>query len=105
MIVAKQCHAFPYGVSRMLQSAKVGALLDEFVVLSIPLCQQAEQACPRQGPGCKPRAAAWVLALMIMVAVVLKKKTKSAQYRWWCQHHHDFDRWLPGQHFPGRSTF
>jgi hypothetical protein len=82
-----------------------GALLEELVARCVPVCRQAEAGCPRRGPGRKPTIPPWVLAVMIMVAVMLKKKTKSAQYRWWRQHGADFARWLPGQPFPGRSTF
>ena len=89
----------------MSKRATDGALLDELVALSIPVCQEAERMCPRRGPGRKPTIPDWVIAVMILVAVLLKKKTKSAQFRWWCEHRADFARWLPEQPFPGRSTF
>ena len=89
----------------MPQRATEGALLDDLVAMSIPVCQAAQRECPRQGPGRKPIVPEWVIAVMIMVAVMLKKKTKSAQYVWWREHAADFARWLPGQPFPGRSTF
>ena len=82
-----------------------GAPLEELVIRSVRVCQQADQACPRQGPGCKPTYPNWVLAVMIMVGVMLKKKTKSAQFVWWTQHQADLARWMPGQHMPSRSTF
>jgi hypothetical protein len=89
----------------MSQRAKEGTLLEELVAMAIPVCQEAERDCPRRGPGRKPTIPDWVLAVMIMVAVMLKKKTKSAQHTWWHQRPADFARWLPGQAFPGRSTF
>jgi hypothetical protein len=89
----------------MSQPATDGGLLDELVALSIPICRQADAACPRHGPGCTPTIPEWVLAVMILVAVFLKKKTKSAQYVWWREHRAAFVRWFPGQPFPGRSTF
>src|SRR5262245_36453474 len=89
----------------MPKPAKDGSLLQDLVAMSIPVCQQAEAGCPRRGPGRKPTTPDWVVAVMIMVAVMLKKKTKSAQFVWWRQHAADFARWLPGQAFPGRSTF
>jgi hypothetical protein len=89
----------------MSQHATEGVRLAELVALCLPLCQHAEQDCPRRGPGRNPRIPEWVLAVMILVAVMLKKKTKSAQYTWWRQHGADFARWLPGQPFPARSTF
>ncbi len=89
----------------MSKYAKDGTLLEELVAMSIPVCQEAESGCPRQGPGRKPIIPEWVIAVMIMVAVMLKKKTKSAQYVWWREHAADFARWLPGQALPARSTF
>lgn len=89
----------------MLERARDGTLLDELVALGIPACQEAERGCPRQGRGRKPLVPDWVLTVLIMVAVMLKKKTKSGQYRWWSEHASDFARWMPGQPFPGRSTF
>jgi len=85
--------------------ARDGALLGELVIRSIPLCQRAEELSPRQGPGRKPKYPDWVLTVMIMVGVMLRKKTKSAQFVWWTQHQSDFARWLPGQNLPSRSTF
>lgn len=89
----------------MSERARDGALLDQLIARSVPICQEAERGCPRQGRGRKPMVPDWVLTVLIMVAVMLKKKTKSAQYRWWSQHASDFVRWMPGQPFPGRSTF
>ena len=89
----------------MSKPATDGGLLEELVALSIPVCQAAARACPRQGPGCKPTIPEWVIAVVIMVAVMLKKKTKSAQYVWWREHAADYARWFAGQSFPARSTF
>lgn len=89
----------------MSKPAMDGELLDQLVMLSIPVCQEAQSRCPRQGPGRKPVIPDWVLGVMIMVAILLKKKTKSSQYVWWCEHRCQFARWLPEQSFPARSTF
>jgi hypothetical protein len=89
----------------MSKRAKDGTLLEELMAMSIPVCQKAERECPRQGPGRKPIIPDWVLTTMIMVVVMLKKKTKSAQWVWWREHAGDFGRWFPGQKFPGRSTY
>jgi hypothetical protein len=89
----------------MRKLATDGALLDELVIRSIAVCQQAEKAAPRQGPGRKPTIPDWVLGVMIMVGVMLKKKTKAAQLVWWTQHQADFAHWFPGQDMPSRSTF
>jgi hypothetical protein len=89
----------------MSKRARDGALLDDLMALNIPLCRQAESQCPRRGPGRRPLTPDWVLTAMIMVVVMLKKKTKSAQWLWWREHAGDFARWFPGQHFPGRSSY
>src|SRR5262245_57861116 len=89
----------------MRRRATDGALLEELVASSVSLCQRAEQECPRRGPGRKPTIPDWVLAVMIMVGVMLKKKTKAAQLVWWRQRPTDFTRWMPGQKLPSRSTF
>jgi hypothetical protein len=82
-----------------------GTLLDELLTLIVPACQEAQRNCPRRGPGRKPTIPDWVLAVMILVTVMLKKKTKSAQFRWWCEHRDAFNRWLGDVPFPARSTY
>lgn len=89
----------------MRRRATDGAPLEELVGRAISVCQRAEKSSPRQGPGRKPTIPDWVLAVMIMVGVMLKKKTKAAQLAWWTQHQADFTRWMPGQRFASRSTF
>lgn len=89
----------------MPKRATDGALLDELVASSIPLCQEAQRLCPRRGPGRKPTIPDWVLAVMILVSLLLKKKSKSAQYRWWREHRIEFGRWLGDEPFPSRSTY
>ena len=89
----------------MRRRAMDGAPLEELVSRCISICQQAEQASPRQGPGRKPTIPEWVLGVMIMVGVMLKKKTKAAQLIWWIEHQNDFAHWFPGQRMPSRSTF
>jgi Transposase DDE domain len=82
-----------------------GSRLEDLVALSVSLCQKTERAFPRRGPGRKPTIPDWVLAVMIMVAVMLKKKTKAAQLLWWTERPTEFVRWMPGQQLPSRSTF
>lgn len=89
----------------MPKRAKDGMLLEELITLAIPTCQQAEQLHPRTGPGAKPKIPNWVLAVMILVGVLLRKKTKTDQYQFWLTHQALFIRCFPRQHFPGRSTF
>lgn len=89
----------------MPSRATDGTLLDQLVASSIPLCQEAQRLCPRAGPGRRPTIPDWVLTVMILVGVLLKKKTKSAQHRWWCEHRDWFERWMGDVQFPSRSTY
>ena len=70
-----------------------------------PLLRQAEQECPRTGRGCRPTIPDWVLGALIMVAVLKRRKSKSAQYRFLDQHRNDLQKWLGIDKFPARSTY
>lgn len=89
----------------MYLRAKEGVCLQELVKLAMPICQQAEQACPRMGPGRKPEVPDWAMALVIMVAVLQQKKTKSAQFRYMQSHRCELLRWLGIDRLPARSTY
>lgn len=89
----------------MGKRAKAGARLASLVKMAVPLCQRAERDCPRRGPGRKPEIPDWVLAVLIMVAVMKRKKTKSAQYRFLDEHRRELKRWLGVPKFPARSTY
>ena len=57
------------------------AALPALVALAVPACRQAELDCPRRGPGRPPDIPDWLVAVLIFVALLCRKKTKSAQYR------------------------
>jgi hypothetical protein len=82
-----------------------GTCLASLVKLAVPLCQQAERECPRQGPGRKPEIPDWVLAVLIMVAILKRKKTKSAQHCFLKAHRRELLAWLGTDKFPARSTY
>jgi hypothetical protein len=92
-------------VPRMGKRATVGACLASLVKMAVPLCQQAERECPRTGPGRKPDIADWVLAVLIMIAVLKRKKSKSAQYRFLDEHRRELKQLLGVKQFPARSTY
>lgn len=79
--------------------------LQDLVALAVPLCQQAERSAPRTGPGRRPDIADWLLATLIFIALLCRKKTKSAQYRFLCQRRADWTAWLGSDRFPARSTY
>src|SRR5579872_3129903 len=89
----------------MGKRASMRASLADLVEMAKPLLQRAEQACPRKGPGCPPTIPDWVLGVLIMVGVLKRKKSKSAQYRFLDQNRQDLQKWLGTKRFPARSTY
>jgi len=65
----------------MSKRAKAGTSLQALVQMALPLLQEAERRCPRTGPGAKPVVPDWLIGVLIMVAVLKRKKTKAAQFR------------------------
>jgi len=82
-----------------------GTPLATLVRMATPLCRQAQQRCPRTGPGRPPDYDDWKFAVFIMVAILKKRKSKSAQYRFLSQHQVDFKRWLNLKRIPARSSY
>jgi hypothetical protein len=89
----------------MGRQAKAGRCLESLVRMAIPTLQAAERECPRTGRGDKPTIPEWLMAALIMIAVLQKKKTKSAQYRFLCERQPDLARWLGVRLFPSRATY
>jgi hypothetical protein len=87
--------------------AKAGTSLEALVKLAIPLLKEAERQCPRTGPGAKPVIPDWFIGVLIMVAVVRRKKAKSAQFRFVTDNwnRHQIGEVTGAKHFPSRSTF
>lgn len=82
-----------------------GTCLATLVKMAIPLCQAAQRQCPRTGPGRTPEYDDWKMAVLIMVAILNRRKSKSAQYRWIVEHRDELLRWLDLPRLPARSTF
>lgn len=89
----------------MRNCAKEGTCLAALVAAAIPVCQQAQRECPRTGPGRKPEIADWVMAVLIMVAVMKRRKSKSAQYRFLHEQRDLLMTRLGVDRFPARSTY
>jgi Transposase DDE domain len=85
--------------------ARAGTCLATLVRMATPLCQQAERQCPRTGPGKPPEYPDWMMAVLIMVAILERRKTKSAQYRFLTEHRRDLQTWLGMKGWPVRSTY
>ncbi len=89
----------------MSRSAMEGTHLAQLVRLAIPRCKAAARACRRSGPGAPPTYADWQIAILILVAVLARRKSKSAQYRYLFEHRKALVNWLDLRAFPGRTTY
>jgi hypothetical protein len=89
----------------MGRRAKEGTVLARLVKMGLPTLQEAERECPRTGRGDRPKIPDWFMAALIMIVVLVKKKTKSAQYRYLREHRRQIAEWLGDQRFPSRSTY
>lgn len=89
----------------MSKRATDGTGLATLVKMAVPLCQAAERQRPRTGPGRKPEYDDWKMAVLIMVAILNRRKSKSAQYRWITERREPLLRWLELKRLPVRSTF
>jgi Transposase DDE domain len=72
---------------------------------ALPDLQGAERDAPRTGRGDKPDIPDWLIAGVIMVAVLYKKKSKSAQYRFLGERRADLAAWFGDARFPSRATY
>lgn len=91
----------------MATCAKDGAPLEALTKMAVPLLKEAERQCPRTGRGAKPLIPDWFMGLLIMVAVLKRKKSKSAQFRFLGDPaHRQLISAITGEtRFPSRSTF
>lgn len=89
----------------MAKRAREGTCLATLVTMALPFFRQAESQCPRTGPGRKPQIPDWLIAVLIMIAVLKRKKSKSAQYRYLCEHRTEIAAWVGTDEFPSRSTY
>jgi hypothetical protein len=89
----------------MGRQARAGQCLERLVKMAMPMLQAAEVSCPRKGRGDKPKIPEWVMAVLIMIVVLKKKKTKSAQYRYLVAHRRQIAVWLHDKRFPARATY
>lgn len=85
--------------------ATAGTRLVTLVKMAVPLLKRAEHQCPRTGPGAKPKIPDWVMAALIMIAILKRKKSKSAQYRFLDEKRQEIAVWLGNRRFPSRATY
>jgi hypothetical protein len=89
----------------MGKRATTATLVPELVRLAIPLLQEAERHALRIGPGAKPVIPDWVMAALIMIALLHRKKTKAAQLRFLRERRAEIAQWLGRADFPSRATY
>lgn len=82
-----------------------GARLAELLAMALPLCQRAERLCPRKGRGRPPDYPDWLIAMLIMAAVLKRRKTKSAQYRFLQQNRDEILGIVQFDRLPSRGTY
>ena len=89
----------------MGRRATDGTLVSELMRLAVPMLQEAQRRAPRTGPGVKPEIPDWLMAGLIMIGVLHKKKSKSAQFRFLCERRRQCADWLGCARFPSRATY
>lgn len=91
----------------MPKCAKAGGCLPELIRMAIPWLQEAERQCPRTGRGAKPKIPDWFIGLLIMTAVLKRKKSKLSQFRFLSDpaNRRMITELTGCQQFPSRSTF
>jgi len=89
----------------MGKRAKAGTFWPELVRLGVETLQVAERRFPRTGPGAKPEIPDWVMAALIMIALLNKKKSKSGQFRFLSERRSQIAAALRCPRFPSRATY
>src|SRR4051812_17994123 len=95
----------------MCRTATDGGHLANLVHDAIALCQAAQQQLPqRTGPGRPDKYKQWQLAVLIFIAIVHKRKSKSSQWRFLVEHQEALlkqwgDRLELDERLPSRGTY
>ncbi len=89
----------------MDRPAKDGRHLADLVQMAIPLCKAAQAKVIRRGPGRPPVYEEWQIALLIFVAILQRRKSKSSQWNFLSQHQPLLMELLQLTRFPTRSTY
>ena len=89
----------------MSERATEDTCLARRVRMAIPRCKAAQRICRRSGPGPPPTYADWQVATLRVVAVLARRKSKGASYRYLFGRRKGLMKWLGLRTFPGRSTY
>lgn len=89
----------------MAARARDGTCLAELVKMAVSVFRDAHPLCHRTGPGRSPTYDDPHLALLILIAVLNHRKSKSAQYRFLHERRDRLMSLLDMERFPARSTY
>ena len=89
----------------MASRAGEGTCLATLVKMALPMFREAERQCPRTGPGRKRQIPDWLIAVLVMIAVLKRRKSKSAQYRYLDEYRAEIGEWVDTRDFCSRSTY
>lgn len=85
--------------------AKDGRRLADLVQVAIPACKDAAKELSRSGPGRPPMYQEWQIAVLIVVALAHRRKSKSSQWRFLREHQHELLGRLGLEQLPCRDTY
>lgn len=88
----------------MSMRAMEGTCLATLVRMAMPSARVAERECPRTR-GRPPEYQDWQMMILVLIAVLVKRKSKSAQYRYLFSHRRELVRLLGMRGFPSRTTY
>jgi hypothetical protein len=89
----------------MTARAMEGTCLARLVTMAIRVCRAAQRLCHRTGPGRSPKYDDAQIAVLILIAVLNRRKSKSAQYRFGDERRTWLMKLLGIRQFPARSTY
>jgi len=89
----------------MVRPARDGRHLADLVQMAIPLCKAAQAKIARRGPGRPPVFEEWQIAVLIVIAIFHKQKSKSSQWRFLHKRQEQLTAALQLRHFPCRDTY
>lgn len=84
---------------------KNGDCLETLVKMALPFLKEADKQNVRTGPGDRPHLPDWFIGVLIIIAVLQKKKAKSAQYRYLSENRQQIAEWTGEERFPARATY
>jgi hypothetical protein len=82
-----------------------GTCLVQLVMMAIEVCRAAQRLCHHRGPGRSPTYDDVQIAVLILIAVLNRRKSKSAQYRFLNERRAWLMWLLDMEQFPVRSTY